>query len=84
MWFLEKDDYKSLCLELRNFAKILLYDCDHRMQNNIKLIPILHNDSNFGIKFANKLVKELEGDIELITNTATPRIVIRFPVGIEC
>lgn len=74
----------SLIFEMEGYLLEKFINNELRFQNNIKLIPTLHDDSNFGLQLANKLVKELEGDIELITNNATPKIVIHFPVEIVC
>lgn len=72
----------SLIFEMEGYLLEKFINKELLLQNNIKLIPALDNDSNFGLQLANKLVKELEGDIELITNKATPKIAILFPVGI--
>jgi hypothetical protein len=74
----------SLIFEMEGYLLEKFINNELRFQNNIKLIPTLYDDSNFGLQLANKLVKELEGDIELITNNASPKIVIHFPVEIVC
>ena len=74
----------SLIFEMEGYLLEKFINNELRLQNNVKLTPTLNNDSNFGLQLANKLAKELEGDIELITNKANPQIVIHFPVDIVC
>ena len=74
----------SLIFEMEGYLLEKFISNEQRLQDSIKLIPTWHNDSIFGLQLANKLVKELKGDIELINNKTSSQIVIHFPVETVC